>query len=103
MPTPTRKTSAAAKLPYPELIECAKKFDWLVFYFRELAELQALKDLCEEMHSRKRGKVVLLALYDARQASTQELKKCLAYVVSDGLLPFAFVGTTVLDHPEYAL
>lgn len=96
----TAKRSTAAKLPYPDVTDPTGKLDWLIHYFHDLAKLQAINDLVVEMSKRKRGCVVLYALYEARRHLTNETKQSLAYAVKDGLLPFAHTGTTVLAYLE---
>lgn len=100
---PARRTPAAdAKLPYPELPETEDRFFWLAALFCDLAEIQALDMLITECHQRKRSNVVLIALYGARGHLRDNLKTAQGYVLKEGLLPFAFAGTTVFGARQAA-
>jgi hypothetical protein len=93
---PTRRTPAAvAKLPYPKMTGTEDRLFWLSVFFRNLTELQAIDQLVTELHRRGRPDVVLHALYGAMSVMRVDLKKSQDYVLKEGLLPFAFTGTTV--------
>lgn len=100
---PARRAPAAdAKLPFPDLPESDDRLFWLACLFRQLAELQALDLLTQELHRRRRPDVVLFALYNAMGNMRSDLKTAHGYVVKGGLLPFAFAGTTVFNVQQVA-
>lgn len=94
---PRRAQAAKGKLPFPQLPDSGSRFFWLAAYFNDLAQLEALSTVCDRAHSasRRRPYIELLALTSACSHRRDELQKSFKYVVSDGLLPFAWAGTTV--------
>lgn len=105
MPSTKRKTPAAAKtkLQYPDPDKLPKHLFWLAIYFRDIAEAQAIKDLCFEMHQRgNRPDILFHALYGAIDGQRKTIRTSLGYVLSEGMLLFAFDKTAVFDLAEVA-
>lgn len=98
--TTRRRAPVAAKpkLLYPDPDKLPKRLFWLANYFRDIAKLQALLDLMTEMHRRGGHPDALFhALYGAQGHQRDAIELSLSYVVSDGLLLFAFQETTVMQ------
>jgi len=94
--TATAKKPARAKAPavhYPNLPITDPAGPWdLAWYLRKVAELEALIQAKEETST----KILYMALADAVHNHRKEITETLGYVIQDGMLLFAFPGTTAL-------
>lgn len=101
---PTKATGqpTAEKLPYPSHGPYAK-FDWLCWYFRDIAKAEALNlayhkalNLC------KYDAVLTDALHEGALALKKESLQSLQYAIEEGLLLFAWTGTTIFKNTQVA-
>lgn len=98
-PTRARKP-ASAKLPYPELPETSgTRFFSLCWYFRQLAEMEAVAHHWRAENSKRRPNdpLVMAMIGTERQLDEKIRKHAAPRLVEEGLLPFAWSGTTVLQ------
>lgn len=98
-PSRARKP-ASAKLPYPELPETIGMRFWsLCWYFRQLAEMEAVAHhwRTENRKRRPNDPLVMAMIGTERQLDDEIRKHAAPRLVKEGLLPYAWVGTTVLQ------
>lgn len=101
-PATRRAPAAVAKLPYPLSYEHPVRLHWLAEYFCDLAKSEALKQLSGELARRRRPLPMRYAIYSAMGHQSKECKMSFDYVVSEGLLPYAFEKTTIFDVKQVA-
>ena len=96
--TRTRKP-AAARLPYPDLPELPNRLFGLALYQRQCAEHQALVAAYSEENLKTRcNDALVMAMIGAACDLKNTIKGQARVLVEEGLLPFAFEGTTALEH-----
>lgn len=84
------------KLPRPELPQGGSPFWVLAWYFRKLTEHEALVQCRRAEYSRKhRRDTLTFALTSAICDLDDEIKRTNERILREGLLPFAWAGTTV--------
>lgn len=102
-PRSTRRASstrcaapAANRKPiYPEAPETTDPLFWLAYYFRNVAELEAIKRLIYLGHKKQTPEPTWRALYAGQRELEAAIGRAIAYVKDEGLLLFAHNDTTV--------
>lgn len=93
--------AVAGELPYPGLPGVRKPFFALAWYFRKLTEHEALVQCLEAEYARKhRRGVRTLALTSVICGLEDEIERSNERILREGLLPFAWAGTTVFAAEE---
>lgn len=96
MSAPRRAHAVDGKLPRPELPDTANRFWALAWHFRKLTERDALVRCRRAEYSRKREiEGLTYALTSAICDLDDEIKRSDERILREGLLPFAWAGTTV--------
>lgn len=87
-------------MAYPKLPDTCHKSFWLAAYLQDLAEHAAMKELAAQFNTPKGHKtdhVTQLAAYNATVLIQAKLKETLKYAKDDGMLLFAWPGTTFFE------
>ena len=96
--TRTRKP-AAARLPYPDLPKLPNRLFNLALYLRQVAECEALHTAWLRENEKKRtNEPLIMAMIAAEGDLKREIRVTTVDLAQNGLLPFAFEGTTALEH-----
>lgn len=93
--------AVGGKLPHPKLPEITSPFFSLAWYFRKLAEHEALVQCRKAEYSRKQRRDTLtFALTSAICDLEDEIKRTNERILKEGLLLFIWAGTTVFAAEE---
>lgn len=99
--TATRKASAATKPAWPPLPDCANPLWSLAWYFRKLAEYEAVKQHHRSVTARSKASTPLThALVGAWCDLEEAVNGAADRATKEGLLPFAWVGSTAVNKIE---
>lgn len=89
-------------MDYPNLPATESKSFWLAVYLQDLAEYAAMKALAEKFNSfkgRKTDLVTQFASYSAMNLLQEKLRGSARYTKEEGLLLYAWPGTSYFDKP----
>ena len=85
---------------YPKLPDTCHKSFWLAAYLQDLAKHAAIKELAANFNSHKGQKtdhVTHLAAHTAANLLLEKLRDTAKYTKEDGMLLYAWPGTTFFD------
>ena len=85
---------------YPDLPDTCHKSFWLAAYLQDLAQHAAISELAASFYSlkgRKTDYVTHLAAYTAASLFLEKLRDTARYTQKDGMLLYAWPGTTFFD------